>query len=98
MIKKVLIALAFVIGFSTIASAAPATCESIGDAAAVVMTAKQKGVPLHKVIALAKGNKFFEMIAIDAYDSPNYNTEEIKQRQITKFRAKWELACFKSRL
>jgi len=48
------------------------------------------------LVGIAKGNALIEKMVVEAFESGRYSTKEIQDRQISEFRDKWFLWCFKS--
>ncbi len=67
-------------------------CEIIATFAKTVMDARQRGVPLTKVMKITEKKDFGKQaddiikdVIIKAYKHPNYHTEKMEQRTITEF-------------
>ena len=91
--------LAILMALSTTAAAEEeqASCEQIAELAKSIMTARQKGgVSMGALVGIAKGNALIEKMVVEAFESGRYSTKEIQDRQISEFRDKWFLWCFKS--
>jgi len=82
--------LAILMALSTTASAEgeeQASCDQIANVAKSVMSGRQGGVSMGTLVGIAKGN---------ALKSGRYSTKQVQDRQISEFRDKWFLWCFKS--
>ena len=91
--------LAILIALSTTALAAEeeqASCDQIANVAKSVMSGRQAGVSMGAMVGIAKGNALIEKMVVEAFESGRYSTKEIQDRQISEFRDKWFLWCFKS--
>ena len=73
-----------------------ATCEEIEALASSIMTARQSGVPLKQVIAIADGQDYIKRVAMVAYGITNYSTDEYKTKAIEEFADEVYLICLKS--
>ena len=77
--------------------------EIISDIAKTIMSARQAGVPMSKLMKLNHNEKasyaeisdILDEITIDAYEVPRFSTEEYKQKAITDFQNKWYLRVVK---
>lgn len=69
-------------------------CPDLGLVAEVFMTARQKGVPLSKVMEEG-GKEFFDML-IAAYEETQWTTEERRADAVRRFRNSVELDCYKN--
>jgi len=92
--------LAILMALSTTALAAEgeeqASCEQIADVAKSVMSGRQGGVSMGALVGIAKGNALIEKMVVEAFESGRYSTKQVQDRQISEFRDKWFLWCFKS--
>ena len=90
--------LAILIALSTTALAEEeqASCDQIANVAKSVMSGRQAGVSMGTMVGIAKGNALIEKMVVEAFESGRYSTKEIQDRQISEFRDKWFLWCFKS--
>ena len=73
-----------------------ASCDQIANVAKSVMSGRQGGVSMGTLVGIAKGNALIEKMVVEAFESGRYSTKEIQDRQISEFRDKWFLWCFKS--
>lgn len=75
-------------------------CETIEHVAGATMRARQRGVALSEVIAVAQNADIPEVarlmrtMVIAAYELPRYETAEFQQRAIADFAEEWALACY----
>lgn len=94
--KKFILAITLVMT-STVAFASeePTPCETVQELAFTIMKVRQSGVPMVKMYKVAKGEKAIEQMVIAAYDTPQFNTESIKQSTIQKFADNMFLQCVK---
>lgn len=79
----------------------PATgCEVISRLAKSIMQARQSGVSMSEMMGIAARDEDFKALAealvIDAYDSPRYSTDGMKQRSIEDFENNVFLQCIKA--
>jgi hypothetical protein len=73
-------------------------CKQVETLAESVMTARQKGVPLSKIIEIAEESEIGDTIramAMEAYSGPAYSTREYQDRKIRQFTDDWYLACLR---
>lgn len=78
-------------------------CESIYKAAEQVMEARQAGVAMPKMMGLVTNfegvtdgfKSAYKSIIIAAYEQPQYSTEKMQQRTVTKFANNISLQCYK---
>jgi len=87
--KKLILALTMMI---SVGANAAIDCNQVSAFAEEVMTARQSGVPMSRVIEILNDNSL-NSIAIDAYKKPRYQTDEYKQRAITEFGNKAVIEC-----
>ena len=75
-------------------------CTKIGELAKTVQGNRQAGVPAAKMIEIAENYgeqaKILELIVIDAYKSPRFDTDRYQQKEITEFHNKWLLGCLEA--
>lgn len=69
-------------------------CKMIGDLAEKTMEARQVGVPMSKMMEIAKDDRLLKSIIIDAYKKPRFSTDEFQRSATVDFRADWEVACY----
>jgi len=73
-------------------------CEDLSDAATMVMSQRQEGVPLRVMLDVHKkqGWQYLDSIAIEAYsNSPLYSTDAYRKSAISEFANKKFLECLK---
>jgi len=70
-------------------------CESISKLGATVMSARQAGVPMSKMLPLMKGNSVGEDMVIAAYETPKFSTKEYRVKAEMEFEDEWYLQCVK---
>ena len=74
-------------------------CEGIGELAATVMKARQRGVPISKMMGIATSeagevNGGLKSMILMAYKRPRYSSDRIQKSEIEDFRNQFELACY----
>ena len=94
--KTLIATLALLMALSVPAQAEPASCQQIAELAKSIMTARQKGVSMSKVMEIAGDNKLFKEMMVDAYETGRYIVESNQRRETADFRDKWYLACYKA--
>lgn len=72
------------------------TCNQWSELAETVMSSRQSGVAMSKMMGLTDGDKTFETMIIEAYDKPRFNGDKFQQRAISDFRDEWYSICVKS--
>lgn len=72
------------------------TCLSYSELAASIMGARQRGVPMSRMMKIADGDKMTEAMLIDAYDRPRMNLEENQLEMTRDFENQIYLACTKN--
>jgi len=72
-----------------------ATCEDWEALAVNIMSARQNGVQMSKMMGILKSedDKTVKMLIIEAYDSPKYSGEKYKKESISEFSNKVFLDC-----
>lgn len=81
----------------TVTTANAQDCKMIGDLAEKTMEARQVGVPMSKMMEIAKDDRLLKSIILDAYKKPRFSTEEFQRSATVDFRADWEVACYEVR-
>ncbi|WP_417280028.1 hypothetical protein [Celeribacter sp.] len=76
-----------------------ASCELVGETAAMVMQARQWGVPLSDVMSLFDPDDmpFAYSFAIIAYEMPRYSSDYQREKAVFEFGDWVQLQCFKRR-
>jgi hypothetical protein len=72
-------------------------CKGLGDLAEKVMELRQAGGALSDIMSNPELSSLTKRMAVDAYKTPRYSTEEVQRRAVTDFRADWEVACYEVR-
>jgi 3-hydroxyisobutyrate dehydrogenase-like beta-hydroxyacid dehydrogenase len=70
-------------------------CKSFATYAETVMTARQNGATLVKMLDIAADSEIAQAIIIDAYQSPSYSTDKYKTNAAVEFSNKVLLTCLK---
>lgn len=73
------------------------TCEDYGELAGLIMRSRQAGVPLAQMMAIVRDDPVMREAALMAYETPRYNTDSIRQREIADFRDSWTVICYRAR-
>lgn len=76
------------------ATAQAQDCKGLGDIAEKLMELRQAGGALSDIMSNPELSSLTKRMAVSAYKTPRYSTEEFKLRAITDFRSEWELACY----
>ncbi len=92
--KRGLAALGLVVCVAVLPGLASAmtNCEYTGKMAATIMTGRQAGLPMSKLLDISEGKMEKEMV-FQAYDVPLYQSEEFQQRAVKDFSDRWEVTC-----
>ena len=72
-------------------------CSALETESVAIMSARQSGVPISKVLALVDNEGIHKHIVIDAYDQYAMQTPENAANQRAEFGVKWALFCIKNR-
>lgn len=91
--KLITITLAALLSAPAMANDNP--CPDIYELAKSIMTGRQNGVPLIKMIEVGKGNSVINAMVLDAYESPMFHGDLAKGRQINEFANKNAVMCYK---
>lgn len=100
--KKVIGVLLFALAFAASAQETETKedwkpkCEKAGVLAKTIMEGRLAGVSMGKMMSLVRSGGLSEMMIIEAYDSPRYETPAVQQRAIEEFRDKWYATCVKA--
>ncbi len=100
--KKILIGLVLSAALSAPAVAAEQMskeqfCAALETEAVAIMSARQSGVPINKVLALVDNGSIHKHIVMDAYSQYAMQTPENAAHQRTEFGVKWAVFCIKNR-
>ena len=91
--KKMIFAVALLCGMALpVAAVENATCTLVSMQAEAIMLAHQQGVPMSVVMDSAP-DELHKRIAILAYETPRYMSEEMQQKMAAEFRDEWYLRC-----
>ncbi len=77
-------------------------CEAVGEIAYVIMSARQAGMIMSDVRARLLSEEagvysdMMEQFIFDAWEKPQFMTDEIKEREKKEFQNQKELACYKA--
>jgi len=71
-------------------------CLTISNLATAVMKGRQNGVPMAKMIAVAKSDKIARALVMDAYSAPVASTQAEKEMTIRTFADTALLVCLKA--
>lgn len=74
------------------------TCQQFEKMAELIMKSRQAGISMSEVMGVSKISEIelARKMVIAAYESPRYQTEEMKQRAIEEFKNEAYLQCIKS--
>ncbi|WP_292758311.1 hypothetical protein [Methylophaga sp. UBA2689] len=104
---NLLISIVFLLGFHGLVHAEAsqeekdALCNNINVFAGSAMAARQNGVTLAQAISTIKNQEdedvkeLLRTITMDAYESPAYQSDEHKNREIVEFQNEWYMICLK---
>jgi len=76
-------------------------CVFMGEVASIIMTARQKNLPMSEVMkAMDKFSADVAPLARDmviaAYEEPSYSTDQVKSKQLADFSNAAQLQCYKA--
>lgn len=94
--KKLLLAVALTTALTAPVHAEKASCEDIAGLAKSVMSARQNGVSLSKLIKITGKDNLMKTMVMLAYDETRFSTKKFQDRAVSKFENKWMLACLKN--
>ena len=81
----------------TLTTANAQDCKGLGDIAEKLMELRQAGGALSDIMSNPELSSLTKRMAVDAYKTPRYSTDEFRKRAITDFRSEWEVACYEVR-
>ncbi len=81
--KKIFLALLLALSFNV--AAAPEQCLTDSEMAYTIMSARQNGVPMAKVLMIVESDPVYRQYVMMAYDTPLYSSEEFKERTKREF-------------
>lgn len=71
-------------------------CRGLESMAETIMSARQAGVAMSKVMEIVKDDEVYQGFVMDAYDISRYSTEEYRRRSIEDFKNAKYLVCMKA--
>lgn len=76
-------------------------CRYVEKLAGTIMKSKQVGVPLSAIMSKVPDtskalHRITRSMAMEAYDSPDYQSDEYKYNQQGEFARKWALLCYQA--
>lgn len=92
--KKLILAVALMMSAPTMAERAD--CNDMAELAESIMTSRQQGIPITKLLGALKDDTFKGMVTV-AYEQPRWHTKASQQRAITEFANEVYLICDKNR-
>ncbi len=94
--NKLLIALTVLASFNAASDSSLDICSHYGEYAKTAAESKYSGVPLSDVMKVANDNKSAQYIVMQAYELPDWSSKDNQAKEVTKFRNKIEMLCFKN--
>ncbi len=82
---------------STISSSKQEMCTTLSAIAERIMYLRQEGTDMMELVKVTTVPIAMKMIE-QAYEQPQYSTDEYKQRAVQRFKNEWVLACIKARI
>ena len=80
-------------------------CEALEELARVIMKSRQKGIQMSTLVKAinqgdgsADGKKAVKALIIEAYDQPNYHTDEMEKKAVNEFGNEVYKYCIKNQL
>lgn len=71
-------------------------CAQIHEVAEVVMEARQKGMPMPRLMSLSEGDALFESLVLEAYAAPRMSAPRNQQDLVNEFANDTYLQCMKA--
>jgi len=71
-------------------------CYQVEELAENIMMARQQGNSMGDLMKIAEGNTLVENIVADAFDFDFWNSEDMKQKEVNKFKTLWFKACYEN--
>lgn len=78
-------------------------CADLEQLAVIVITAKQQGVPMSRAMAaiegtvpIAQGRRLLRALVMDAYNLPDFASDEFRRQQVVEFRNAVSGICYKA--
>ncbi len=97
--KKILLTLIMAVGMVTLANAKDkekSYCELSASLAEAIMSRRQEGVPMSKILAIfSDSDPFDKNSVIKAYSLSRYDSEKFQQSAIADFRDQRHVDCLK---
>lgn len=96
--KKLLIAAAMTLSLGAAADEKADTCSDINALAESIMSSRQAGVDMAKMMTVAKNSgieKLARILIIAAYEQPQFNGEDYRRKSVAEFKNKVYLQCVK---
>ena len=97
--KNLLIGLVLSVAVSApvFADEAPSVnCTELSGVARAVMSARQTGVPMHKVMAVAGDNVIYKRFVMESFEEHQYSSKSVRDQVINEYGNKWHLICLKA--
>ncbi len=74
-------------------------CKNLGEASVALIAARDAGIPLSEAMkyTLETMGEYVDLakpMVLEAYDLPNFSTDEMKKKQVIDFRNKTEVDCY----
>lgn len=108
MIKAVLIGACLLCSMPAMANdAKEEMCPSLSSLAETVMTARQKGVPMNKLMGVLSSSQLgqeptlkdvIRTMVIEAYNRTKFNSTQYQQEAAVEYGNEWNVACWQSKL
>ena len=71
-------------------------CYKVEELAENIMMARQQGNSMGDLMKIAEGNTLVENIVADAFDFDFWSGEDMKQKEVNKFKTLWFKACYEN--
>ena len=82
---------------STINNSKQEMCTTLSSIAERIMYLRQEGTDMMELVRVTTVPIAMKMVE-QAYEQPQYSTDEYKQRAVQRFKNEWALACFKAKV
>lgn len=70
-------------------------CKPLAIAAGTIMEIRQSGLDMAKLVHLVGANPLASKIIKEAYESPQYLEKQLRVDEVSRFRLKWYLKCYR---
>jgi hypothetical protein len=79
-----------------VAASTSTFCTVIGDLAEAIMTNRQLGIPMSRMMEINGADDLARLMVMEAYKEPRYSSDEYQRRAVQDFRNEIEVACYQA--